>query len=77
MRGLGLFFGASKRNDNFKLTDPHPVECRPGSELTTGDPGKDGYTLLSRADPSQQGSPPNVEGTLGGTYRGPDQSFEQ
>jgi hypothetical protein len=65
-----------QRNDPIRLTDPRPIPVY-DDNVHTGDTGKDGYTLLSRADPNRQGSPPAVEGTEGYVYRGPDQSFEQ
>lgn len=77
MLGLnGLFFGLSKRNDPIRLVDPHPVP-RYEDNTETGRPGRDGFTLLSKADPNWQGSPPDVSGTVGRTHRGPDESFEQ
>ena len=78
MRGMGLFIGTQKRNDNYELTDPRPI-LNYGNDVHTGDPAVDGYTLLSKADPTRQGSPPNVEGTEfpSQTHRGPDESFEQ
>ena len=75
MRGLGLFLGSDKRNDPIELDDPRPIP-RLGDDVHTGDAGKDGFTLLSRADPRRQGDPPAVAGTEGPVYRGPDQSFE-
>jgi hypothetical protein len=76
MRGLGLFFGSAKRNDPVKLDDPRPLPVYEDSQHT-GDAGKDGYTVLSRASPTAQGSPPPVSGVVGPAYQGPDQSFEQ
>lgn len=73
---LGLFFGNAKRNENYVLEDPRPIP-RQDNTIHSGNAGLDGYTVLSRADPDAQGSPPPVEGTLGRTHRGPDQSFEQ
>jgi hypothetical protein len=77
MRGLGLFFGTARRNDPLKLVDPRPIADYGTNDLTTGDAGKDGYTVLSRARPDAQGNPPPVSGQIGPSYRGPDQSFEQ
>ena len=76
MRGLGLFFGRASRNDPIKLADPHPV-TNYGDDQHTGKPALDGYTLLSRASRTAQGSSPLVDGALGQAYQGPDQSFEQ
>lgn len=76
MRGLGLFFGNAKRNDPVKLVDPHPVKDY-GDDVCKGNAGLDGFTVLSKADPNRQGSPPPVAGTVGPVYQGPDQSFEQ
>jgi hypothetical protein len=77
MRGLGLFFGSNKRNSNYKLSDPHPLTDYGTGDYCSGNSFKDGYTLLSRADPDYEGSPPNVAGTICQCHRGPDQSFEQ
>jgi hypothetical protein len=76
MRGLGMFFGVAKRNDPVKLVDPRPL-IDYGDDVTCGDAGLDGYTVLSRAHPNAQGSPPPVNGVIGQAYQGPDQSFEQ
>jgi hypothetical protein len=76
MRSLGLFFGNAKRNDPLKLEDPHPVTDY-GDSIQTGDAGKDGFTVLSKASAQAQGSPPPVSGTIGPAYQGPDSSFEQ
>ena len=72
----GLFFGRCSRNDPIKLVDPHPVKDL-GDDCCTGNAGLDGFSVLSRAYPSAQGSPPPVDGVIGPTYRGPDSSFEQ
>jgi hypothetical protein len=76
MRGLGLFFGSNKRNEPVGLDDPHPV-ARFDNAVHTGSPAHDGYTRLSIADPTRQGSPPPAPGTGAPCYQGPDQSFEQ
>jgi hypothetical protein len=76
MRMLGMFFGRATRNDNYKLDDPHPINTYTDSQCC-GNAGLDGFTVLSRADPDRQGDPPNVKGTAGRVYRGPDNSFEQ
>jgi len=76
MRGIGLFFGSNKRNDPIKLSDPHPLTDY-GDDCCTGNAGLDGFTVLSRASPNSQGSPPAVSGTVGAVYQGPDSSFEQ
>ena len=75
MRG-GLFFGMAKRNDPYKLVDPHPIADY-GDDVCSGNAGLDGFTCLSRAQPTAQGSAPAVAGTIGPAYQGPDQSFEQ
>lgn len=72
----GLFLGNAKRNENYLLEDPRPIP-RQEDTVCCGDAGLDGFTVLSRADPNAQGSPPSVQGTVGRTFRGPDQSFEQ
>jgi hypothetical protein len=79
MRGMGLFFGRATRNSNYILGDPHPVPRYDDhkGDVTCGDAGCDGYTVLSRADPDRMGDPPNVQGTVRRVYRGPDSSFEQ
>lgn len=77
MRGMGLFFGRSSRNDPVKLEDPRPIADYGTRSLETGDAGKDGYTILSRAHPNAQGNPPPVKGVVGPAYQGPDSSFEQ
>jgi hypothetical protein len=76
MRGFGMFFGNAKRNDPIQLNDPRPLTVYDDA-THTGDAGKDGYTVLSRASPHAQGSPPPVSGVVGPAYQGPDQSFEQ
>lgn len=73
---LGMFWGSPKRNENYILEDPRPIERQP-STIESGNAGLDGFTVLSRADPDAQGSPPSVQGTVGRTHRGPDSSFEQ
>ena len=75
MRGLGMFFGSNKRNDPVRLEDPRPIATYTDS-LCEGNAGLCGYTVLSRADPNHQGSPPPVKGVIGGVYRGPAQDFE-
>lgn len=77
MRGFGMFFGTSRRNDPIRLEDPRPITDYGTKDIDSGDAGRDGYTVLSRADPNAQGNPPPVKGTLGRAYWGPDQSFEQ
>lgn len=76
MRMLGIFFGGAQRNGNWLLEDPHPIKDY-GNSVCTGDAGRDGYTVLSRANPCCAGSPPPVAGTRAPLRRGPDQSFEQ
>jgi hypothetical protein len=75
MRG-GFFFGRERRNDPVRLADPHPIKDY-GDDYCTGNAGRDGFTVLSRANPQAQGSPPPVAGSLGPVFQGPDQSFEQ
>lgn len=78
MRGLGLFFGGSaKRNDPLRLVDPRPIANYGTHDYESGDAGRDGRTVLSRAQPDRQGSPPYVAGVIGPAHQGPDQSFEQ
>lgn len=77
MRGLGLFLGVARRNDPVKLENPHPVTDYGIKSLESGDAGRDGYTVLSKASPNAQGNPPPVKGVVGPAYQGPDQSFEQ
>lgn len=80
MRGMGLFFGTVRRNENYILEDPHPIN-RYGDpykgDVTCGDAGCDGFTVLAQASVDREGDRPSVKGTLGRAYRGPDQSFEQ
>lgn len=77
MRGLGLFFGRARRNEPVKLVDPRPIADYGTNDLCCGDAGRDGYTVLAKADPSRAGNRPPVAGTEGPVYRGPDDSFEQ
>lgn len=72
----GLFFGNAKRNDPIKLDDPRPLTDY-GDDVQKGNAALDGFTVLSKASPAAQGSPPPVTGTAGRAYNGPDQSFEQ
>ncbi len=72
-----FFFGRERRNDPVKLVDPRPIPDYGTHDLTSGNAGVDGYSVLSRANPQAQGSPPPVKGTEGFAYQGPDQSFEQ
>lgn len=74
--GFGLFFGSAKRNDPVKLVNPRPLTDY-GNDVCSGDAAKDGFTVLSRANPRAQGSPPPVDGVIGPAFQGPDQSFEQ
>ncbi len=76
MRGLFLFGTRASRNDNQKAVDPHPL-TNYGNDVDTGRPAHDGFTVLSRANPDAQGSPPPVNGVIGRTHRGPDESFEE
>lgn len=73
---LGMFFGRSTRADPVRLVNPRPL-TEYGNDLHTGDAGRDGYTVLSKASPDAQGSPPPVNGAIGPAYQGPDSSFEQ
>ena len=77
MRGLGLFFGVVRRNMPVKLSDPHPIPDYGTKDLESGNAGRDGFTVLSRAHPNAQGTPPMVKGAEGFDYLGPDNSFEQ
>ena len=78
MSGMfGLFFGAAKRNGLVRLEDPHHVEDYGTKSEESGNAGLDGFTVLSRANPNAQGSPPPVKGVGGPIHSGPDQSFEQ
>lgn len=78
MRGFfGGFFGGAKRNGLLRLEDPHPIENYGTKCCESGDAGRDGYTVLSRANPDAQGNPPPVKGVVGPIHSGPDQSFEQ
>jgi hypothetical protein len=79
MRGLGLFFPgiSAKRNDPIKLVDPNPIPDYGTHDLDSGDAGKDGYTVLSRAQPNAQGVAPPVPGVVGPTYMGPAADWEQ
>lgn len=74
--GFGLFFGSAKRNDPVKLVDPRPLPIFT-DDAKESDAAHDGYSVLSRANPQAQGSPPPVSGVIGPAYQGPDQSFEQ
>ena len=76
MRGMGLFFGANKRNQPMKLSDPHPIPDYGHGSCCPGDAGNDGFSIISRADADRQGSPPSPAGIEGPLYFGPDQSFE-
>lgn len=69
------FWPGPKRNGNWLLDDPHPVPFV-DSEVT-GDAGKDGFTVLSRAERDREGAPPSVPGIKGPCHQGPDNSFEQ
>lgn len=77
MRGRGFFFGAGRRNQPVQLENPHPVADYGRSAVESGNAGLDGFTVLSRAEPDQQGNPPPVKGVVGPAPQGPDQSFEQ
>ena len=76
MRGFGFLFGSAKRNDPIRVVNPSPLP-RYENELETGDAGRDGMTILSKAYPTMQGNPPSVPGVIGRVHRGPDESFEQ
>ena len=72
------FFGlGTARNDPVRLVDPHPIPNYGTHDEHSGSVPRDGYELLSKADPRRQGAPPPVDGTVGPTFRGPDESFEQ
>lgn len=73
----GFFFGSARRNDPIRMHNPRPVTDYGKQSIESGDAAKDGFTVLSRANPDAQGSPPPVSGVEGPVHRGPDQSFEQ
>jgi len=83
-RFFGLFsehFGhphgtTGKRNSNYLLEDPRPIEDY-GDDQYTGNEMRDGYKLLARADPDDQGHPPNVAGTIRACIPGQKGGFEQ
>lgn len=72
-----MSFFSARRNDPIKLEDPRPLPRYTSQEEATGEAAADGYTVLSRARPTNQGSPPPVAGVVGPTYRGPAFDFEQ
>lgn len=78
MLGLGLFFGGAMqgRNVNTKLKDPHPVRRYPDCQHS-GNAGLDGYTRISRADPTNQGRERLPPGAIEYVSRGPSEDFEQ
>jgi len=78
MRGTGLFIGGDEgRLNPVKLIDPRPIP-RLEDRVTTGDAGRDGYSVLSRASPGRQGRPPPVKGQdPHGNHQGPAMDFEQ
>jgi len=72
-----MYRGIQRRNNPVKLQDPRPVE-RLQDHTHTGDAGKDGFSVLSRANPLREGTPPPVAGQDPmGNHQGPDMSFEQ
>lgn len=74
---FGGFFNVERRNNPVKLVDRRPVQVET-DRVTTGDAAQDGYTVLSRASPDRQGTPPPVAGQDPiGNHQGPDNSFEQ
>lgn len=77
MRAFGLFLGGSKRNDPVRLVDPRPIPDYGNKDMESGDAGKDGFTVLSKASPAAQGCAPPVAGTLGPAYQGPASDWEQ
>ena len=76
MRGLFFLGSRHTRNDPVRLVDPHPVADY-GNDVEKGHAALDGFTVLSKANPDAQGSPPPVSGVIGPAYQGPDESFEQ
>ena len=76
MRMINLFLGRATRNDPVRLEDPRPIP-RYADSVTSGDAGLDGFTVLSRANPERQGDAPAVQGSLGPTYFGPAEDWEQ
>ena len=77
MRGFGFYYGSAKRNQPVKLSDPQPVPDHGRTAIESGDAGRDGFTVLSRAEKDCQGQAPVVAGDLGPVYLGPSQDFEQ
>lgn len=74
---LGFLFGRrATRNDPVRLVDPRPLVDY-GNDVDTGNAGLDGFTAISKASATRQGDPPPVAGTIGPSYRGPSQDFEQ
>lgn len=78
MRAMGLFWGGQcGRNDPIELVDQHPIANYGDKDVCSGDAGKDGYSVLSRAQPNAQGRAPYVSGAIGRVYQGPAQDWEQ
>jgi hypothetical protein len=82
MRDLGLFYDnvgptvRTTRNIPYKLEDPHPVERYPDCQHS-GNAGLDGYTLIDRCHPRNQGREYPVQGVIGRYHLGPSEDFEQ
>lgn len=74
---FGFYFGSARRNQPVQLENPHPVADHGRASIESGNAGLDGFSVLSRANPDAQGSPPPVKGVVGPVYMGPDNSFEQ
>jgi hypothetical protein len=77
MRLFKTFFGTDRRNRGYKLQDLHPKPRYDESNYYSGKPEVDGYERLAKSDPDAAGRRPNVAGTDGDNYPGPDQSFER
>jgi hypothetical protein len=77
---IGMFFGTAKRNDPQIARDLHPIkQIDPGypDTMETGSFAHDGYLVLSKAVPGNEGNPPDVPGTIGRAHQGPDETFER
>ena len=75
-RMVNLFYGRVSRNDPIRLEDPHPI-LNYGDDQHSGNASVDGYSVLSRAQPDNQGRAPMVAGAIGQAYQGPANDWEQ